>query len=130
MNTTTGMIRVLIYQLYAGTCYRLEQWADYNRDAFGLGFPKMSIEQMAVEGGGIDTRGSGLKLSETPEHIQEIDDVLLQLKLNNLDHYKAIRYYFETGSISHMFRKAGFKNRHKAREALNLAVCFVHTKMN
>ena len=120
------------YTLYPTTCYRLEEWVKFNHDQFGLGYPKMSIEQMAVEGGGIDTRGSGLKISETPEHIQEIDDVLLELKARNPQHFYTIEVYFRTGSITSVFQKVEprYRNRHRAREGITLAVAWVDGKIS
>ena len=113
-----------IYSLFPDTCYRLERWTEYNRDPFNLGYPKMSVEQMAVEGGGIDTRGSGLRVNEMPEEVALTDAAMLELKRTYPHFFKTIEIYFKQGSITAVFQKVKpkYRNRHKAREGLNTAV--------
>jgi len=114
-----------IEQNYGNTCRRLQEWADFNRDPFNLGFKSASTTARAFEGNG----SGGIATKETPIEVQEVDDALKLLRLFQQQQFYAVRYYFESNSISWMFRKAGFKNRHKARESLNAGVAWIDAKI-
>lgn len=117
-----------IFSMFPDTCWRLQRWTEYNRDPFNLGYPKMSVEQMAVEGGGIDTRGSGLRINDMPEEVALTDAAMLALKQNHPHFFKTIEIYFRQGSITAVFQKVKpkYRNRHKARDGLNQAVSWVN----
>ena len=81
---------------YRDTCIKLNTWAKWARGStYGsLGYPSMSHEQSAREGGGIDTRGSGLRVLEQPEGVDKTEKVLLSLLKEDPMQYKIVWLYF------------------------------------
>ena len=79
---------------YPEACQKLIAWGRWSHEATGLGYPRMSIEQAAHEGGGIDTRGSGLvAIIENPE-VERVEKIILRLAARNHNQYKAVKLYF------------------------------------
>jgi len=78
---------------------RLELWGNWAHEVTNLGYPKMSLEQMAADGNGINTRGSGLKvIPECP--VPEVDVILTELKKQKPTIYTAISNYYQLKSVT------------------------------
>ena len=115
---------------YPETCSSLKTWAMWQSGQLVSGFPKMSIEQAAIEGGGIDTRGSGLHIVSNPE-AERIEKVLLELKQIELKQFLAIKFYFsdETMTFRRLGKVLGFQ-KSNTHEILKRAVAWVDEKLN
>ena len=81
-----------IEETYRDACYRLRDWGAWAASSDGLGFPSMSIEQTAINGG-IDSSSSGLFIDDNPE-VAAIEAILLSLAKRNVNQYMAIKWYF------------------------------------
>ncbi len=116
------------------TCRLLAIWGPWARDSrdYGLGYPSISPEQMAREGGGINTRGSGLKVIEQPPEIKNVESALSDLKQRHPKQFNAIRVYFSdpNTSIDIMSRIVGFTNRKVAAKYLGLGVSWIDSRLH
>lgn len=123
--------KTTLEQQYPETTMKLKIWADWAaRGGYCRGYPTMSIEQAAIEGGGIDTRGSGLLITSNPEAL-EMEKVLIELKEFELKQFLAIKFYFGDDSMTfdRMGKILGFQ-RSNAYKVLSSAVAWVDLRIN
>ena len=115
---------------YPETTHKLKVWADWASGKLISGYPKMDIIQAAIEGGGIDTRGSGLHIV-TNQEAEEIEKILLELKQIELKQFLAIKFYFsdDTMTFRRMGKILGFQ-KSNTHEILRRAVAWVDEKLN
>ena len=111
---------------YPETCNQLKAWANWASGKLVSGFPSKDIIQATIDGGGIDTRGSGLHLTTNPE-AEAMEKVLLRLKQIESMQFLAIKFYFTNDNMTFrtMGKIAGFRNKDRARDFLYKAVIWV-----
>ena len=116
---------------YPITTSKLKTWAEWSSGGLVSGFPKMDIIQATIEGGGIDTRGSGLHIVTNAE-AEEMEKILLELKQLELKQFLAIKFYFSdpTMTFKRLGKTLAIKHRTQAERELTKAVSWVDDKLN
>ena len=112
-------------ETYPEACLKLKIWGYWSVDRNNLGYPNVSIEQAAIEGAGIDTRGSGMKTIPDCPDAEEMELRLIELSKRNLNQFIAIKLYFSTSmTIKTMARRMNLC-REKARSTLREGVAWI-----
>jgi len=113
--------------IYPEACMKLRSWGQWSRDSNNMGYPHLSIEQAAIEGAGIDTRGSGMKTIPDNPDAEEMEKLLIVLRDRHLKQYLSIKFYFQSSTMTYqrMTKILGIGGKEKVRETLGRAVAWI-----
>lgn len=116
---------------FPSTYHRLEQWGRWcTNEIRPMWYPSMSPEQMAAEGTGINTRGSGFVGIDMPAEVEETEQALLSVRRSDLKAYRALWYYFNLNmTLRQMGKTIEFRTYYSARKGLYEAVKLVDEKL-
>ncbi len=116
---------------YPEACLKLRAWGLWSIDRNNIGWPRSSDWNAANEGGGINTKGAGLKTIPDNPEAEEMEVKMIELKARHQLQFYIIKWYFSaklpiktiTTKVKHEFGKSN--SREKTRSILREGVAWI-----
>ncbi len=83
-------------ETYPEAILKLQSWGTWSVDQHNIGWPRASDWNAANEGGGINTKGSGLKIIPDNPEAEEMEVKMIELKTRHPLQFHIMKWYFST----------------------------------